>query len=182
MRGSEGLGRSRGGLSTEVHLTADLRCRPISPVTTPGQRNDALFLGAVMAGIRIQRPGPGRPRTRPDRVLADKAYSSQAIRCHLRRRGIKTTVPVPADQQGHRARRGKGGRLPKFDSSTTHSATSSSAPSTSSDSSARSPPDTANASTPTRAPSMSPRSESGSRTPPDLRDTPIVDLDVPPRH
>jgi transposase len=114
--GREGLGRSRGGLSTKVHLAADLRCRPISRVTSPGQRNDALFFEPVMAGIRIQRLGPGRPRTRPDRVLADKAYSSRAIRSHLRRRGIKTTIPVPADQQAHRARRGsKGGRPPKFD-------------------------------------------------------------------
>ena len=30
-----------------------------------------------MAGIRIRRRGPGRPRTRPGRVLGDKAYSSR---------------------------------------------------------------------------------------------------------
>ncbi|MER8003158.1 hypothetical protein [Streptomyces sp. NPDC095613] len=32
----------------------------------------------------------GRPRTRPDVVLADKVYSSRAIREPLRRRGITT--------------------------------------------------------------------------------------------
>jgi hypothetical protein len=37
--------------------------------------------------------GGGRPRTRPDRVLADKAYTSRANRGHLRRHGIKATIP-----------------------------------------------------------------------------------------
>jgi transposase len=69
-----------------------------------------------MAGIRIRRRGPGRPRTRPGRVLGDKAYSSRAIRDYLRKRRIKATIPEPADQKGNRLRRGhKGGRPPAFD-------------------------------------------------------------------
>lgn len=69
-----------------------------------------------MAGILIGRRGRGAARTRPGRVLADKAYSSRAIRSHLRRRRIKATIPEPADQQAHRARRGaRGGRPPQFD-------------------------------------------------------------------
>lgn len=69
-----------------------------------------------MAGIRIARPGGGHPRTRPERVRADKAYSARAIRSHLRRRGIPATIPVPADQARNRLRRGShGGRPPTFD-------------------------------------------------------------------
>ncbi|MBT2400553.1 transposase [Streptomyces sp. ISL-100] len=63
-----------------------------------------------MAGLRVPQ-GRGRPRTRPEAVLADKAYSSRAIREHLRRRGIRAVIAVPADQCGHRLRRGsRGGR------------------------------------------------------------------------
>ncbi|WP_449473215.1 hypothetical protein [Streptomyces tanashiensis] len=40
--------------------------------------------------------------------MADKAYSSRAIRHHLRRRGIRAVIPVPADQAAHRRRRGSG--------------------------------------------------------------------------
>lgn len=70
----------------------------------------------VMAGIRVPRSGPGRPRTRPDAVLADRAYSSRAIREHLRRRAIRAVIPQPADQVGHQLRRGRaGGRPPAFD-------------------------------------------------------------------
>lgn len=64
----------------------------------------------------FRRPGPGRPRTRPDRVIADKGYSSRAIRGWLRRRGIRATIPERRDQQAGRVRRGQaGGRPPAFD-------------------------------------------------------------------
>ncbi|WTP16623.1 IS5 family transposase [Streptomyces sp. NBC_00191] len=107
------LGRSRGGLSTKVHLASDSRARPLSIHVTAGQAGDAPAFEAVMAGIRIPRSGLGRPRTRPAVVLADRAYSSRAIRGHLRRRGIRAVIPQPSDQIGHRLRRG---RPPGFDS------------------------------------------------------------------
>jgi transposase len=111
-----GLGRSRGGFSTKVHLACEQGQKPLAIVVTAGQRGDAPQFTAVMDGIRVPRPGGGRPRTRPVRVLADKAYSSRAIRGWLRRRGIRATIPVPADQARHRARRGPaGGRPPAFD-------------------------------------------------------------------
>lgn len=69
-----------------------------------------------MTAIRVPRSGPGRPRTRPDAVLADRAYSSRAIRSHLRQRGIRAVIPQPSDRIGHRLRRGSaGGRPPAFD-------------------------------------------------------------------
>ena len=111
----EGLGRSRGGVSTKLHIVADLRCRPLARVTTAGQRHDSLSFDAVMGDLLVVRPN-GPARRRPDRVMADKAYSSRRIRSSLRRRRIKATIPEPADQQAARARRGsRGGRPPAFD-------------------------------------------------------------------
>ena len=73
----------------------------------------------LMASLNVPRLGPGRPRTRPDRVLGDKAYSSRANRAALRARGIIAVIPEPADQQGHRKRRGqRGGRPVTFDAET----------------------------------------------------------------
>ncbi|WP_258873240.1 IS5 family transposase [Streptomyces sp. M7] len=110
------LGRSRGGLSTKVHLVSDSHARPLALRVSAGQAGDAPAFEVVMAGIRVPREGSGRPRTRPDAVLADRAYSSRAIREHLRRRGIRAVIPQPADQVGHRLRRGRaGGRPPGFD-------------------------------------------------------------------
>lgn len=82
----------------------------------PGQAGDAPMFPHLMTHLSIARPGPGRARTRPNRVRGDKAYSSRAIRAHLRRRNIVAVIPEPADQQGHRKRRGsRGGRPPAFD-------------------------------------------------------------------
>lgn len=58
----------------------------------------------LLAGLRVVGP-----RTRPDRALADKAYSSRAIRAHLRARGIGSVIPEPHDQESHRRRRGSSG-------------------------------------------------------------------------
>ncbi len=85
-------------------------------MVTAGQRGDSPQFAAVLGGIRVPRLGAGRPRTRPDRVLADKAYSSKANRALLRRRGITATIPIKDDQAAHRRRKGRrGGRPPAFD-------------------------------------------------------------------
>ncbi|MFJ3880773.1 IS5 family transposase [Streptomyces sp. NPDC090077] len=109
------LGRSRGGLTTKIHLAADSRCRPLAFVLTPGQAGDAPAFTQVMDRLRVPRR-IGRPKITPGMVLADKAYSSRAIRSHLRRRGIRAVIPQPADQAANRKRLGsRGGRPPAFD-------------------------------------------------------------------
>ena len=110
------IGRSRGGLSTKIHHLVDGRGLPLVVLVGPGQAGDAPMFPILMDYLRVARRGPGRPRTRPHRVRGDKAYSSRAIRGHLRRRGIVAVIPEPSDQQGHRARRGsKGGRPVSYD-------------------------------------------------------------------
>jgi len=99
-----------------VHLACEQGQKPLSIVITAGQRGDSPQFQAVLDGIRVPRLGPGRPRTRPDRVLADKAYSSKANRALLRQRGIKATIPIKDDQAANRRKKGpKGGRPPTFD-------------------------------------------------------------------
>jgi len=74
------------------------------------------MLPVLLAALAIPRLGPGRARTRPEALLADKAYSSRAHRALLRRRGIKAVIPQPADQIAHRKRRGsRGGRPVSYD-------------------------------------------------------------------
>jgi transposase len=85
----------------------------MSLVITAGQRGDSPQFQVVLGRIRVPRPGPGRPRTRPDKVRADKAYGSRANRAYLRRRGIRCTIPEKRDQVANRKRRG--GRPPQFD-------------------------------------------------------------------
>jgi transposase len=85
-------------------------------LVSAGQANDAPLFEHLLANLRVDRLGGGRPRTKPQRVRADKAYSSRAIRRELRRRGITAVIPQPSDQIAHRKRRGsRGGRPPAFD-------------------------------------------------------------------
>jgi transposase len=84
-------------------------------VITAGQRGDSPQFTTVLEGIRVPRLRGGQARTRPDRVLADKAYSSRHNRAYLRRRGIKATIPIKDDQAANRRNKGpKGGRPPAF--------------------------------------------------------------------
>ncbi|WP_372481531.1 IS5 family transposase [Streptomyces flavotricini] len=113
---SPALGRSRGGLTSKIHLACDAVGRPLTFVLTGGNTNDCTQFTTVMDAIRVPRLGPGRPRTRPDHVIGDKGYSSKAIRTWLRRRGIRHTIPERADQVRNRARKGSlGGRPTVFD-------------------------------------------------------------------
>ncbi|MFG3702113.1 IS5 family transposase [Micromonospora sp. NPDC047620] len=110
------LGRSRGGLTTKLHLGCEQGQKPLAIVLTAGHRGDSPQFIPVLDAIRVPRLKTGRPRTRPDRVLADKAYTSKANRAYLRRRGIAATIPSKTDQDAHRRAKGsKGGRPPAFD-------------------------------------------------------------------
>lgn len=110
------LGRSRGGWGTKLHLACEQGRRLMSLVLTGGQHGDSPQFIAVLERIRVPRLSVGRARTRPNRVLADKAYASQANRAYLRRRRIKATIPIKADQAASRRKRGRhGGREYAFE-------------------------------------------------------------------
>ncbi|MFB9717413.1 IS5 family transposase [Planobispora longispora] len=109
------LGRSRGGWTTTVHLACEQGHKPLAIVLTAGQRGDSPRFTTVVGGIRVPRLGGGPARTRPDRIVADKAYTSAANRAYLRRHGIKATIPSKADQDANRRAKGsRGGRPPAF--------------------------------------------------------------------
>nr|WP_040785805.1 IS5 family transposase [Nocardia pneumoniae] len=110
------LGRSRGGWTTKTHLACEQGRKVLSLLLTAGQRADCQQFTAVLEAISVPRLGAGRPRTRPQEALADKAYSSRANRSYLRRRAITATIPVKADQAANRRKKGSaGGRPPAFD-------------------------------------------------------------------
>ncbi len=90
-----GIGRSRGGVSTKIHQLVDGNGLPL---ITPGQAGDSPMFLPLMQQLRVGRDME-RPRTRPDAVRGDKAYSSRAIRSHLRSRGIKAVIPEPTTRR-----------------------------------------------------------------------------------
>lgn len=73
--GGHGLGRSRGGFTTKLHLAVEQGQKPMSIVVTAGQRGDSPQFEPVLEKVRVPRTGLGRPRVRPDRLRADKAHA-----------------------------------------------------------------------------------------------------------
>lgn len=70
----------------------------------------------MLEKIRVPQIGPGRPRTKPDSLAADKGYSNSPCREYLRRRSIPHSIPEKTDSQAARLRKGsRGGRPPGFD-------------------------------------------------------------------
>ena len=95
----EALGRSRGGFSTKVHVRAEGHGKPLVFVISGGERHEARYVDALLAGGAVRRPGRGRPRRRPHRLVGDKGYSYPTVRQLLARRGVRAVIPRRSDQR-----------------------------------------------------------------------------------
>jgi len=65
----------------------------MTAVLTAGQRQEATQVPVLLEQGAVARPGRGRPRVRPDRVVGDKGYTGRPIRTYLRQRGIGAVIP-----------------------------------------------------------------------------------------
>lgn len=95
---SEALGRSRGGFSTKIHLRAEGQGKLMAFVLSSGERHESKYLPPLLETGAVNRPGRGRPRLRPVRVVGDKGYSYTTVRRYLHTRGIRVTIPRRKDQ------------------------------------------------------------------------------------
>jgi transposase len=94
------LGRSRGGLTTKIHMVCDTLGRPLRFILTAGQRHDCLSAKALLEGFDAEA------------VLADKAYDNndlrQTIADMMATAVIPSTrsrkVPIPHDEVAYKDR------------------------------------------------------------------------------
>ena len=95
--GPSPVDRARNG--SKHHLLVDASGIPLAWTVTGGNRNDIEQLIPLLQAVPAVRGSVGRPRSRPDTLLGDRGYDSNAHRRALRERGIK---PVIANRyQGH---------------------------------------------------------------------------------
>jgi transposase len=66
---------------------------PLGSQLTSASPAEAVLAEATLDAVAIPRGGPGRPRMRPMRVIADKAYDSDPLRWRLVRRGMLLISP-----------------------------------------------------------------------------------------
>ncbi len=67
-------------MTTKVHLAADGGAQLLAFTLIAGQAGDEPAFDTVMARIRVPLTGPGRPRTRPFAVLANRAVPIHVLR------------------------------------------------------------------------------------------------------
>jgi transposase len=94
-KGGSGVGPSpvdRGKPGSKHHVVCDGDGLPLRVITTGGNVPDIAMAEALIAGIPPVAGRIGRPRSRPDAVLADKGYDSIAFRAYLKRRGILAVI------------------------------------------------------------------------------------------
>lgn len=107
-----GLGRSRGGFSSKIHLVCDGNGNPLGAVISGGNRHDSAFFAQALKSVAIPQQN-SRPRTKPQKIIADKGYDFSTVRGYLRQRRIEAVIPqrkMPQTWKRH-----KKGPQPKTD-------------------------------------------------------------------
>ena len=77
------LGRSRGGVSTKIHVLSDANGLPLALHLTPSQTAD------IAAASDLLALGEAGPRE----LLADKGYDADGLRAELYLRGVHPIIP-----------------------------------------------------------------------------------------
>ncbi len=86
----------RGRNGSKHHLLVDATGIPLACTVTGGNRNDITQLIPLLQAVPAVAGQPGRPRTRPDSVIADRGYDHDKYRRLVRKRGV---APVIARRQ-----------------------------------------------------------------------------------
>jgi len=104
--------KPKRGKGTKWMVVVDGRGLPLGTTFTSASPAEVKLAETTLATIRVgRRHHAGRPRQKPVRVIADKAYDSDPLRKRLRQRGIELIVPhrcnrkKPATQDGRALRR-----------------------------------------------------------------------------
>jgi len=96
----EALGRSRGGLTTKIHVVCDGNGIPLGAAISPGQIHDSTCFETAMNAVLLE--------SWPDALAGDKGYSAGRIRQWLDARSIEDVIPyksneyLPEDHQFNR--------------------------------------------------------------------------------
>lgn len=96
---AQGLGVSRGGLSTKIHILTDGNGLPLSFTITPGQTHEATQVDALLDGVSVGGK-KGRRRKRLRVIGGDKGYHGRDIRRRITERGTKPLIPQRKGRNG----------------------------------------------------------------------------------
>jgi len=92
-KGGRCVGKTKRGKGTKWMVVVDGQGVPLGNHLDSASPAEVTLLETTLANVKVPRNGPGRPRTRPRRIIADKGYDSDALRDRLAERGIELIAP-----------------------------------------------------------------------------------------
>lgn len=110
-KGGPCVGKTKRGKGTKWMVLADGAGTPLGAYLDAASPSEVTLLERTLETVSVRRLGPGRPRTRPERLIADLGYDSDPLRERLRARGIRPIIPHranrkrPPQQDGRELRR-----------------------------------------------------------------------------
>jgi len=81
-------------------LAADGNGLPIGFELASANNHEVKLAVGTLETVWVPRRGWGRPKQRPEEVVADKAYDSRRFREWLRSKGIRPTIPFTSGARG----------------------------------------------------------------------------------
>ncbi len=105
------MGKTKCGKGTKWMVLADGSGTQLGAYLDAASPAEVKLLGKTLDTVSVRRPGPGRPGTRPERLIADRGYDSDPFREGLLDRGIRPVIPhlsnrkKPSRQDGRELRR-----------------------------------------------------------------------------
>ena len=106
------VGKTKRGKGTKWMVLVDGAGTPLGAYLDAASPAEVTLLEQTLDTVAVGRPGkPGRPRKRPERLIADRGSDSNPLRARLARRGIEPIIPARSNhtrathQDGRKLRR-----------------------------------------------------------------------------
>jgi len=92
-KGGSGVGKTKRGKGSKWMVVVDGQGIPLGGAITSASPAEVRLAEETLETIKVPRQGRGRPKSRPQRLIGDKAYDSDKLRASLAGKGIRLLVP-----------------------------------------------------------------------------------------
>ena len=92
-KGGSGVGKTKRRKGSKWMVVVDGQGIPLGGAITSASPAEVRLAEETLETIKVPRQGRGRPKSRPKRLIGDKAYDSDKLRASLAGRGIRLLVP-----------------------------------------------------------------------------------------
>ena len=87
------MGKTKRGKGTKWMVVVDGQGVPLGNHLDRASPAEVTLVNQTLAQVCVPRAGRGRPKSKPQRLIADRAYDSDPLRRQLQARGIELICP-----------------------------------------------------------------------------------------